>query len=460
MVSTATSRSASSLAARVARSARTADSSTVTLAGFQKWFDERRAADGSRVERIPFADLRGWGFEPGTGNLVHDSGRFFSVEGMDVTMPGRPVEAWSQPVLHQPEIGILGIIAKEFDGVLHFLMQAKMEPGNCNGLQLSPTVQATRSNYARVHRGAAVSYVEYFQQASRYRVIADVRQSEQGCWFYGKRNRNIVVEVDDDVEVLDGFHWLTLGQLHRLLVVDDLVNMDSRSVLACLPHPFGADGTDDAAPLPAELLSWITEARTRHDPRVERVPLNEVRHWHRSADRISHESGRFFSVIAVDVRAEGREVRGWSQPMVEPHGTGLSAFLTRRVDGILQALVHARVEPGYTDVLELAPTVQCTPENYTGLPAAARPALLDHVLAAPPERILFDSVLSEEGGRFHHARNRYVVLAADPARPEEPPGPDHRWIPLPELAALIRHSHYLNIESRTLLTCLQSLTTR
>lgn len=457
------------LATRIARSARASESSTVTLSGFRDWLDERRKADTSRIERIPFAAMRGWGFEPETGNLVHDSGRFFSVEGMDVSMPGRPVETWTQPVLHQPEIGILGIIAKEFDGVLHFLMQAKMEPGNCNGLQLSPTVQATRSNYTRVHRGSAVPYVEYFQQAARYRILADVRQSEQGCWFYRKRNRNIIVEVDEDVEVLDGFHWLTLGQLHRLLVVDDLVNMDSRSVLACLPYPFhGREGngrSPHAAPYAAphdvpvgtDLLSWITEARTRHDLRAERIPMNEVLHWQRSEDRISHDSGRFFSVIAVDVQAGDREVSSWSQPMVEPHGTGLSAFLTRRVDGTLEALVHARVEPGYTDVLELAPTVQCTPENYTGLPAAARPPLLDHVVGAPPERVLFDSVLSEEGGRFYHARNRYLVLDADPGLRDAEIGPEHRWIPVPELVGLIRHSHYLNIEARTLIACLQSV---
>ena len=46
--------------------------------------------------------------------------------------------------------------------MLHCLMQAKMEPGNVNPLQLSPTVQATRSNYTQVHRGTGTRYLEYF----------------------------------------------------------------------------------------------------------------------------------------------------------------------------------------------------------------------------------------------------------------------------------------------------------
>ena len=40
-------------------------------------------------------------------------------------------------------------------------------------------------------------------------------QSENGSWFLGKRNRNMVVEVLDDVEHDDNFAWLTLGQIHE-----------------------------------------------------------------------------------------------------------------------------------------------------------------------------------------------------------------------------------------------------
>lgn len=127
------------------------------------WLEERRRAHRFRVERIPFAGLDGWSFDPGSGNLGHRSGKFFTVEGLRVTTStdGRDRQ-WHQPIIRQPEVGILGILVKEFDGVPHFLMQAKMEPGNRNLLQLSPTVQATRSNYTKAHRGADVRYVEYF----------------------------------------------------------------------------------------------------------------------------------------------------------------------------------------------------------------------------------------------------------------------------------------------------------
>ncbi|MEV5773945.1 NDP-hexose 2,3-dehydratase family protein [Streptomyces antimycoticus] len=454
----------STLQERLVRSAATVDSSVTLLADFQRWFRERVDADESRIEIIPFEAMRGWEFAPDTHNLVHETGRFFSVEGLRVRMPGAPVEEWRQPILHQPEIGILGILVKDFDGVPHFLMQAKMEPGNHGGLQLSPTVQATRSNYTRVHKGRAVPYVEYFQQAERHRVLADVRQSEQGSWFFHKRNRNMLVEVapETDVEVRDGFRWLTLGQLHHLLAVEDLVNMDARSVLACLPH----SPLDSGETLPvleahsrhrdADILSWITGLRTEREVFTERIPLRETTGWHRSAHRISHESGRFFSVMAVDVTAGGREVGGWTQPMIEPHGPGVAAFLLAYADKVPHVLVQARAEPGYTDVVELAPTVQCTPRNYTHLPEGATPPFLREVVEAPADRVRFDTVLSEEGGRFFHAFNRYLVVETEmSAVPEEPS--HYRWMAVRQLLDLIRHSHYVNVEARTLIACLHSL---
>src|SRR5579871_6211946 len=134
---------------RLARSAGVADDGAQTpTADLLRWLDERTHAHLFKVDRIPFEELTNWDFGPG-GNLVHRSGRFFSVEGLHIFSSEGPFSEWQQPIIVQPEIGILGILAKEFNGVLHFLMQAKMEPGNSNLVQLSPTVQATRSNYTR-----------------------------------------------------------------------------------------------------------------------------------------------------------------------------------------------------------------------------------------------------------------------------------------------------------------------
>ena len=454
-------------------SAAAADSPRTTLAEFHAWFAARKAAGTFQVERIPFDQLNGWSFDERTGNLGHHSGKFFTVEGLSVRTDHGPITSWTQPIVNQPEVGILGIVVKEFDGVLHCLMQAKMEPGNANVLQLSPTVQATRSNYTRVHQGAAIPYLDYFTQAKRGKVLVDVLQSEQGAWFYRKQNRNMVVEVTGEVEDHEDFVWLTLGQVQQLLTIDDLVNMDARTVLSCIPYAVhGAGDPDDdefttalrrsvepdSAPLhgTGDILSWITEARSLFDLRAERIPLHDVRGWHRTAEDISHDEGKHFSVMAVSVQASNREVVGWTQPLLAPHGTGVVCFLTKKIDGVLHVLVHARVEAGYLDIVELAPTVQCTPENYQHLDVGDHPPYLNHVLTAPPEQIRFDAVQSEEGGRFYHAQNRYLIIEVGDEFPVQAPT-DYRWLTVHQITGLLRHSHYLNVQARTLVACLHGL---
>ncbi|MCO1576062.1 NDP-hexose 2,3-dehydratase family protein [Crossiella sp. SN42] len=459
----------------IARSVLARSGRITELEHFHRWMADEKRRSHMDVRTVPLESLRGWRVDGHTGNIGHDSGKFFTIEGLDAKVPGGPVPHWQQPIINQPEVGILGILVKQFNGVLHCLMQAKIEPGNCNGLQLSPTLQATRSNYTRVHQGSAVPYLDYFRDSTQHRVLADVRQSEQGSWFHRKRNRNMVVEVSEDLEVLDGFCWLTLGQLHQLLAVDDLVNMDARTVLSCMPFAgpdllaLFADSRDEftaalirsysaeavARHTMAEVLGWITDVRTEQVCHVELIPLREVSHWRHEDGKISHDSGLFFNVIGASITAAGREVRAWSQPLIEPCDEGVVAFLAKQIDGVLHLLVQAKTEPGYVDVIELAPTVQCSVSNYDALPPEARPPLLDTVLSAGHEQLRFDAVHSEEGGRFYHARNRYLVVEV--ASDFEPEHPSYRWLTLAQLVDLLRHSNYINVQARSLIACLHGL---
>ncbi|SCG46220.1 NDP-hexose 2,3-dehydratase family protein [Micromonospora halophytica] len=456
-----------------------ADNAVMSMADFHSWFNARTRANSFQVDRIPFAELSGWNFDPDTGNLVHGSGRFFSIEGLRVRT-GRPwVSEWGQPIIVQPEIGVLGILVKRFDGVLHCLMQAKMEPGNINGLQISPTVQATRSNYMQVHGGAGTKYLEYFRADTRGRVLFDGLQSEQGSWFLHKRNRNIVVETEDDVPLDEDFCWLTLGQIHRLLLLDHMVNMDSRTVLSCIPSALtdsreqdtGDDsfthavrcslsGDGRAVHDSGRILSWLTEVRARRELVQRRVPLKHLTEdgWRLGPDVIDHRDGKYFDVIAVAVQASNREVTAWTQPLVAPKQPGLLALLVKRIDGTLHALVQARSDAGMLNIAELTATVHCQPDNYADVPAEHRPPYLDYALAAPAYRVRLDVLHSEEGGRFHHAQNRYLVIEVE----DDIADPDDRflWTTLHQLTSLLPHSNYLTVELRSLMASMRSLTQR
>ncbi|MFI1205278.1 NDP-hexose 2,3-dehydratase family protein [Streptomyces sp. NPDC020883] len=454
-------------AERVRRSADVLDSRVTPMAEVTGWLVEYQRAHHFRTEPIPFHDLQRWSFEDGTGNLRHETGRFFSVEGLRTSSDLDPVDR-IQPIIVQPEVGLLGILAREFDGVLHFLMQAKPEPGNVNGLQLSPTVQATRSNFDEVHRGRSTPFLDRFIQRPGRRVLVDAIQSEQADWFLHKRNRNMVVEIDSGVAEHCSFRWLTLGQIRRLLLRDDLVNMDTRSVLACLPTAHGAPGDDDEG-FPAALrrsfygeteplhelnaiTGCLTDVQALRVLRQQSVPLNQVYEdgWQRTGATIRHRSGEGFEIMAVEVTAEQREVASWTQPLLRPCSQGLMALVVRRINGALHALVAARSDVGTLNFAEFGPTVQLRSAWPRG--KGNPPPYLEYVQSAAPGRVRYDAVLSEEGGRFYHARNRYTVVEAGPELPVDCP-PGFRWATLGQLTELLAHGNYLNVELRTLIAC-------
>jgi len=204
-----------------------------------EWIKEKRATREMKAEEISIKDTKTWFTDEGTGNIHHDSGKFFSIVGMKASSKHREVEGWCQPILKQPEIGILGIVAKKFDGVLHFLMQGKDEPGNIEGVQISPTMQATKSNYTRVHKGKLPLFFDLFEdlENSKRKILYKKLQSEEGGRFLQKHNLNVVIELDekDDVECPENFIWQTMYQLKRLMEYEDIVNSCARSIIACLP---------------------------------------------------------------------------------------------------------------------------------------------------------------------------------------------------------------------------------
>lgn len=453
-------------------SALAVDSAVTPSATILSWFEGRRRAHRFRLEPISFNDMVKWGFDPRTGNLCHESRRFFSIEGLRVKTNWGQVPEWEQPIIVQPEIGLLGFITKRFNGVLHFLVQAKMEPGNVNMIQLSPTLQATRSNFSRVHQGRAPLYLEQFTDRRHGRVLVDVLQSEQGARFLRKRNRNIIIETEQDLPVGEDYCWLTLGQLLRLLRHDNVVNMDARTVMSCISYALGPGASPEAVSSRfgqelwrsfqsfaagrssnEEIISWFTEQKFAYDLDVERIPLGTVREWVRTDTEIRHETGRYFSVIACRVEADNREVSAWTQPMVKAHQRGLIAFVVKDFDGVLHILVQAKVEPGNFDVVEMAPSVQCITGSYENEGPDQLPPFVHYVLNARPDQIRFDTLQSEEGGRFFREENRNMIVEAGPDFPRELPS-NYIWMTAGQLKEFIKYNNFVNVQARCLLSSL------
>lgn len=420
----------------------------------RSWIAERNRDVRVSVTEIPFDEMRGWHFDPDRGDLVHDTGRFFSVVGLDVMTNAGKVHRWSQPIINQPEVGILGILAKEFDGVLYFLLQAKIEPGNVNCVQLSPTLQATRSNYTQVHGGRRPAYLEYFLNANSSDVLVDQLQSEQGARFLRKRNRNIIVKTDDSIVAGDDFRWLTLGQIRQLITENNMVNMDTRTVLSGLRVNRPDESEDRPCQSVDMILHRISKLKTAYELVAERIPLRKVRDWVVTKSEIVRHDRQFFRVMGVNVTISNREVSSWAQPLVQPMQAGLCVLFCQRIGGVMHYLLQAKIECGNFDVVELAPTIQCLTGNYE----------LEHIKYWPTYvkefvegriggRCLIDVVQSEEGGRFYREQNRNVVFELDESV-DLPFDERFIWMTMPQIKEFLRFNNYLNVQVRSLIAAL------
>ncbi len=435
----------------------------------KEWIRQRNRDVKVDIEKIPFSKMSMWHSEQ-DGSLCHDSGRFFSIVGINVRTDYGIQSSWQQPIINQPEVGYLGILTKEIDGILYFLMQAKIEPGNVNCVQISPTLQATKSNFTCVHSGKKPNYLDYFVNAKPNEIILDQLQSEQGARFLRKRNRNIIIKIEEEVSVLEDFRWMTLGQIKALMAEDDMVNMDTRTVLSGLKisdfvslfndlteiSKFGSDlilssKTNHSIFSTRQHLSWLTSLKSRYDLSVEKYSILKMKDWIKNDFEIFRPDGKYFKIIGVNVTISNREVASWSQPLVAPMQQGICGYIIKKINGIYHFLVQAKLECGNFDVIELAPTVQCLTGNV--FLSEEKPPFVDYILNAKKEQIIIDSLQSEEGGRFYKEQNRNIIVEADESFDEVLPD-RYTWMTLKQIYDFLQFNNYLNIQSRSLISVL------
>ena len=417
-------------------------------------------------------DSESWFYDSIEGCIRNQTRSFFSIHGLEYRIAdGRSIQ---QPVLLQQEIGYLGIICKEFDGVMYFLMQAKIEPGNINKVQLSPTIQATKSNFTQQHGGSKPPYLDFFLNAEKYEIVVDQIQSEQSSRFYKKRNRNIIIRVDEDVPLLSSHRWMTLGQIKRLMREENLVNMDTRTVLSCIPFSFLPQSANsftslekhfsDAAlfhsifdrptsPTLPQIYRHINNFKMFSDSSARLIPLSELSDWEMRNGELVSNTPFPFKVIFCDISIEGREVKHWTQPLFEAAGIATFGLLCCEENGVLKFLVKATPEIGCFDLLELGPTIQQEAYSPTQHDNEISPFFFE--LLEKKQGIIFDQLLSEEGGRFYHEQNRNILIRIPHEQlPSLPEG--YFLLDYYTLNQLTQINNILNIQLRNLLALLEA----
>lgn len=424
-----------------------------------EWIRERNTRQKVEIKKISLDACAPWYYDEQLGWIRNSGMTFFQILG--AVQKSKDREVIEQPVILQKEIGYLGILACQIQGVWHFLMQAKIEPGNINCVQLSPTIQATKSNFTRKHGGRAPAYLDLFMNVDRKDVLVDQLQSEQSSRFLGKRNRNLIVKIQEPVAELDSHRWMTLAQIKKFLEYDNLVNMDTRTVFSCMPYVFFREQAKGYAPCftnsldkidretLTEIYSGINDYKMFSEYEVTQVPLFSLSNWHMDGDVFRNRNGYPFEVIFCGMEIEGREVVQWNQPLFAAAGIATFGLICCIEDGVLQVLVKQKPEIGCFDGIEIGPTVQ----EEAGT-KEERDAVAQYFFSRVSEkdRVAADVLLSEEGGRFYHEQNRNVILMAE--KKDVPAQDGYYWSSFGTLNALVQINNCLNIQLRNMLMLL------
>lgn len=429
------------------------------------WLYEKRKNAEMTVSPIGLDESREWRKRDGV--IQHVTGGFFSIGGVTSNSDFSDLNGIEQPIIKQPETGLLGFIVMPHGNTFNWLVQAKPEPGNVAAVQLAPTVQATRSNYTRQHGGAPTHYLDFFIRDCDS-LATNSLQSEQGTRFLHKFNRNAIRLVTQDPGCQTAnFRWFTPRQLKATLLEDYSVNTDARSVIVSAPWHMVTEGEMPFKSArfkgwPALTKSYLTPVRPTLIGRmatalrnirssvgidIQHVDLEELRRWSVNEQSIASTSGHGpFEIKFYSVDAPEREKPCWDQPLLQSKTVDNVTLFAQERDGVLQFLLRFSFEIGLQGGAEFGP-------SYKQESAVPPPAWIQEALTPGNGRKRISVEQSEEGGRFMHSRCKYSIIELpDTFVPGD--GDGNFWLTLSELEAVCRTPKLLTNEARSAISIL------
>tara|TARA_B100000700_G_scaffold318305_1_gene411239 strand:+ start:137 stop:1537 length:1401 start_codon:yes stop_codon:yes gene_type:complete len=404
-------------------------------------------------------------------SLRHKTGRFFTIRAISVKLCDRK---WFQPIIDQSEIGVLALLGTIRNNRIEFLVKLKIEPGNINYIQLSPTIQATKSNYEKVHKGKSVQFIELINnEKNKDFTLLDCLLSEQNSKFMKKKNRNIIKIVDPNSLKLDhNSVWLTIGQIKQLSQKDNIVNMDLRSIISgfsflnidfeecyskgkkdykdynLYKYELRNYNQDKINILVSKLYDYIKKKHIN----IEYVNFNQLANWSVFGGSIEHNEKKYFKVIGAKIDLTGREVQCWEQPLIQSVKSEHNVLIYYKDSNSIQLLVQFKMEIGATLIAEIGPTIQTSNYNIKN----QNENFLYDLYKLKKYDHKFSVKQSDEGGRFYHDVHQNTLIEVSENQKNYihsyVNSDRYHWIELGNIIELIKKGGPINMQLRGILS--------
>jgi len=360
------------------------------------WLKSQKKKNKIRKKKKKINLLRDWIFKDNI--IFHKSKNFFSIKPFLFQQKNKKR---FQPLILQKEHGILGIIKQKKGGKDYYLLQSKIEPGNINGIQISPTVQATKSNYLRKHGGKKTLFLDYFlKQQKKLKIVSKIKLSEQGSRFLNKKNWNILLETDKtNIPLKKNYCWLTKENIRYLINQKNMLNMDTISVLS---SAIKKNLNENLINSNNNLKNRLNQFDKKIKSTRKIISFDNLNGWKIKKNCISDIKNKYFSIFFIDVIANLREVNKWEQPILSDHSSSLNGFLVSKINNTIHYLLKIINEPGF-DQSKYTSTIF---EKNFYLNSSKNIKFLSFF---KKKNCLMDLVNSDEGGRFLNNQTRNLI---------------------------------------------------
>ncbi len=410
----------------------------------KNWLKKQKKKHKLKVKVIKLKDIVKWKID--NSKIYHKTKKFFKIVGIKV-LTNFNKKNWDQPMIVQNEVGILGIIKNTKTN--KYLLQSKVEPGNINKLQLAPTVQATKSNYNRVHGGKKVPYINYFLKSKK--TIPSL-QSEQGFRYLNKFNSNILLKTSKFIEIKPEFYWFNKNEIKELIKIRNIINMDTLSVFSSFMTKVKKDYPINSI---RKIYDWVKINNKKFFMKTKIVDLIKLKDWTYNSTKIEHKKKKHFSIIGINASTNKREIKNWSQPIIKGKEMAFAGFIKAKFNNIEHYLCRYILKPGLKSGV-----VSCTvntsdinnySKNHT-LNINEKYFIKKYFFSQYSKKnIIYDNTLSDEGGRFYQCQIRYMISKL--LYPDSIKIPNNYiWISHNQIVDMIRDQK-LDIEARLLFAC-------
>ena len=198
------------------------------------WHKKIVKKNNVKIKSVPLNKMKNWSIDNKMQKIEHKSKHFFTIEGYKISNAlRREVSEWSQPFIKQVNYkgGIIGLIRKKINGVPHYLVQSKFEPGNIGKNLISPTLQSTYSNLNKKHMGKGNPYLKHFNKKN---TLYKKWINEDGGRFMKKQNLHWIINLNSKIKISDDFKWITLWDIMYLSKKTNYINSHLRIMMSHL----------------------------------------------------------------------------------------------------------------------------------------------------------------------------------------------------------------------------------